>query len=313
MLLSTLGNTEVGLVQGKVEGRGSGSPAFSVSGLPFYQPTNLPNIPRLPGHSLYMITPGGSEGVAFNDAIGDIISIASWLVAAISVTPEDRGHLHLLALLPDSCVSWLSRHPVIYRDRWHRWPLPQVVYSRGGTVDPCDLVFSKVENLSGCLDYLTGPRNRATFITLLDVSPTPARRAVMARNDINNIDTPSSRLLDGLGVEPWERDAGAARKAALLRNGTAPRLDGEKKKTKKTLPHRRPGGSGRRVLDVFRPKGCGFPHGANDMEHSVLCIRKRRPPRKLSTCTGRLSTFSYYKEYYKECWPVYVVRVSGYI
>ena len=305
--MSPLGSAAGFSVQSWVnEGRGSVSPAFTHS----WSTNSLaPLVPFLPCHSLYMITPGDSSGVAFTDAIGDIISMSSWLVAAISVTPGGRRHLHLLALLPDSCENWLSRTKESIWRNWRR--LPQVVYSRGGTIGGCRVTFSKVFDFGGCLDYLTGARNRATFVTLLDVSPRLCAPVPGSLYNINNLHLQLSRLLDGQGVEPWLRDAVAAQKAALLRSGTAPRLNGEKEITKKTLPpSRRPGGSGWRVLDVFRPNCGGFPLAAIGIERFALDIHgKHKPPRKLSTCTGR----SYHKIQTKDLKPVYVARVSGYI
>lgn len=173
MLLSPLGSAAGCLVQSWVdEGRGSVSPAFT-----HFWPTSSPAplVPSLPGHSFYMVTPGGSSGITRQDAICDIMSMSSWLVAAISVTPGGRQHVHYMALIPNDCARQLHLHPLCIWRGGRR--LPQVVYDRGGTMEPCNVVFSEAFS-DGIFEYLGGSENRATFVTLLDASASmrPRRR-----------------------------------------------------------------------------------------------------------------------------------------
>ncbi len=193
-------------------------------------------VPSLPGHTLYLITLGGSQGVSQQRAIVDIMSMVPWLVVALSVTPGNREHIHLLTLLPESSESWLSRTKDCVFKNYRR--LPQLVYSGDGTLEPCRVTFSKVFNLEGCLDYLQGLQNRATFVTILDTSPRRHTPDPGSQYNINNLQRPTSRLLDGQGVEVWERD-----EPQLLelhgRNVAPPRLDGEKEISFKWQPPRK--------------------------------------------------------------------------
>ena len=167
MLLSPLGSAAGYKVQGVGKGRGVKPPALSLSGIENLDYSTLPDFPPLPGHSFYLVTPSGHDGLFFHDAIGDLLHIASWLVAVFAQSEKGQRHMHYVVALPDANDSWLSRHPKIFRSGRR---IPCVTYSRGSG-NGCSLSFSKITNLVGLKSYLEGPRNRAKFVTVLDPSP----------------------------------------------------------------------------------------------------------------------------------------------
>lgn len=167
MLLSPLGSTAGYKVQGVGKSRGIKTPALSVAGVANLDCSTLPDFPPLPGHSFYLVTPSGHNGLFFQDAIGDLLYLASWFVAVCAESEKGQQHMHYVVALPAANEAWLSRHPKIFRSGRR---IPCVTYSRGSGTG-CSLSFSKITNIDGLKKYLEGPRNRAKFVTVRDPSP----------------------------------------------------------------------------------------------------------------------------------------------
>ena len=127
----------------------------------------MTELPILPGHVLYLVTPSGELGRFFPVAIGDLLELSSWFVAAFAVSEKGKRHMHYLVAMEKSNERWLRRHPTIIRSGRR---IPCVNYSLNDE-DSCLLSFSKVTNVDGLRRYLEGPKNRAVFISFLDLSP----------------------------------------------------------------------------------------------------------------------------------------------
>lgn|GEM_PF-2601271 len=156
MLLLPLGSSAGYKVQGVDKSRGIKTSAFS-----------FPELPPLPDHLFYLVTPSGSDGIYFKDAIGDLLDMSTWFTAVFAVSENGQPHMHYIIALPSSCQEWLSKHPTIFRSGRK---IPHVTYSRD-TGEGCSLSFSQITNVDGLREYLEGPKNNARFVVLLDPSP----------------------------------------------------------------------------------------------------------------------------------------------
>ena len=208
MLLPTLDNTNGWFSQrGWLKSRGHSAPAPSVSG-----PTSFPSLPDLPGHTFYMVTPGGRD---VRDAVADLFSLSSWFVAAYSTSEAGVSHLHYLVALPQRHDDWISKHPTI-RSRFRR--LPCVQYLTGY------LVFSKITDVDGLREYLTGPRNSAKFFEFLNVKKISVTFSARAIWDPIPLIVPKSRKRYVSDVVRLSRGSVTASKLLSLRLAGAERL-----------------------------------------------------------------------------------------
>lgn len=165
-MLSSLGNAAGFSVQRLVEqGRGLNTPAFAVPGVAFSP--EFPEFVEIPGYVRYMLTLGGDEqGRARRMSMKLIFSLSAFISYGISITPEGELHAHLLAQISEHLSNWIDNGDLPTIGKWRR-RLPYIEYtaSDGSCSRVC---FSRVYCPDGLKIYLTGPQNRACFVSLYD-------------------------------------------------------------------------------------------------------------------------------------------------